>query len=427
MMQILTQIANYLNNDFPFHMFFAVQILLAEGLFMVRMNSRLRPMKVVLPVIVCYLVLAWFHPLLGHRFVRVAAIFAESLLVLCLTMDIPPMNAVCIGISSYAIQNLAFKVGGLATFFLPRPREPLFYLLSSSAFVVVYTLCYGMFVRRFPENGDLKLGNWKVLFLSLVTLLTVFVRSFSLPLDISLLDRLFSILSVIMVMVLIYQCMYADEMRREKEIIESLLAREESRQQLLGKTIDSINMKCHDLRYHIDAYRRAQRLDEHAAFFDEVEQEIQRYEYTFHTGNAALDSVLSEKSLYCSANHILLTTMMDAPLLSQMAKSDIYSIFGNALDNAIQAVMTEAPENRSINIRVSDVAGMTQIVFENFCSRPLEMHEGLPKTEKDQQYHGFGLRSIRYIIEKYEGHMNIDTKDQMFTLSLLLPRPQSAA
>lgn len=424
---MLTNLANYLNNDFPFHMFFAVQILLAEGLFVVRMKSRLRPLKIVLPVLLCYLVLAWFHPLLGHRFARVAAIFAESLLVLCLTMDIPTTNALCIGISSYAIQNLAFKVGGLATCWMAKPRDPLFYLLSGASFVVVYAVCYLMFVRRFPENGDLKLGNWKVLFLTLVTLLTVFVRSVSLPTDISLLDRLFSILSVIMVMVLIYQCMYADEMRREKEIIESLLAREESRHQLLGKTIDSINMKCHDLRYHIDTYRRAQQLDEHAAFFDEVEQEIQRYEYTFHTGNAALDSVLSEKSLYCSANHILLTTMLDVSLLAPIEKSDIYSIFGNALDNAIQAVMAEAPENRSVNIRVSDVVGMTQIVFENFCSKPPEMHEGLPKTEKDTQYHGFGLRSIRYIIEKYDGHMSIDTKDQMFILSLLLPRSQQSA
>ena len=316
---MLTNLANYLNNDFPFHMFFAVQILLAEGLFVVRMKPRLRPLKIVLPVVLCYLVLAWFHPLLGHRFARVAAIFAESLLVLCLTMDIPTTNALCIGISSYAIQNLAFKVGGLATCWMTKPRDPLFYLLSGASFVVVYAVCYLMFVRRFPENGDLKLGNWKVLFLTLVTLLTVFVRSVSLPTDISLLDRLFSILSVIMVMVLIYQCMYADEMRREKEIIESLLAREESRHQLLGKTIDSINMKCHDLRYHIDTYRRAQQLDEHAAFFDEVEQEIQRYEYTFHTGNAALDSVLSEKSLYCSANHILLTTMLDVFHLRQCA------------------------------------------------------------------------------------------------------------
>ena len=105
---MLTNLANYLNNDFPFHMFFAVQILLAEGLFVVRMKSRLRPLKIVLPVALCYLVLAWFHPLLGHRFARVAAIFAESLLVLCLTMDIPTTNALCIGISSYAIQNLAF-------------------------------------------------------------------------------------------------------------------------------------------------------------------------------------------------------------------------------------------------------------------------------------------------------------------------------
>lgn len=133
---MLTNLANYLNNDFPFHMFFAVQILLAEGLFVVRMKSRLRPLKIVLPVVLCYLVLAWFHPLLGHRFARVAAIFAESLLMLCLTMDIPTTNALCIGISSYAIQNLAFKVGGLATCWMAKPRDPLFYLLSGASFLL---------------------------------------------------------------------------------------------------------------------------------------------------------------------------------------------------------------------------------------------------------------------------------------------------
>ena len=90
---MLTNLANYLNNDFPFHMFFAVQILLVEGLFVVRMKSRLRPLKIVLPVVLCYLVLAWFHPLLGHRFARVAAIFAESLLVLCLTLPLFLMAA----------------------------------------------------------------------------------------------------------------------------------------------------------------------------------------------------------------------------------------------------------------------------------------------------------------------------------------------
>ena len=52
---MLTNLANYLNNDFPFHMFFAVQILLAEGLFVVRMKSRLRPLKIVLPVALCYI------------------------------------------------------------------------------------------------------------------------------------------------------------------------------------------------------------------------------------------------------------------------------------------------------------------------------------------------------------------------------------
>ena len=56
---MLTNLANYLNNDFPFHMFFAVQILLAEGLFVVRMKSRLRPLKIVLPVVLCCWLSCW--------------------------------------------------------------------------------------------------------------------------------------------------------------------------------------------------------------------------------------------------------------------------------------------------------------------------------------------------------------------------------
>lgn len=65
---MLTNLANYLNSDFPFHMFFAVQILLAEGLFVLRMKSRLRPLKIVLPVVLCYLVAGMVSSAAGASF-----------------------------------------------------------------------------------------------------------------------------------------------------------------------------------------------------------------------------------------------------------------------------------------------------------------------------------------------------------------------
>ena len=216
--------------------------------------------------------------------------------------------------------------------------------------------------------------------------------------------------------------MYADEMRREKEIIESLLAREESRHQLLGKTIDSINMKCHDLRYHIDTYRRTQQLDEHAAFFDEVEQEIQRYEYTFHTGNAALDSVLSEKSLYCSANHILLTTMLDVSLLAPIEKSDIYSIFGNALDNAIESVLAEPdPEKRLLRVAIYNQSGCVMLRFENYCAQPVEMGaDGLPVHNA---HGGYDLQGVQATAQRHDGTMTLHWADGWFNLRILLAVP----
>ena len=183
----------------------------------------------------------------------------------------------------------------------------------------------------------------------------------------------------------------------------------------------------HDLKHQIATIRSKAGKESFDKYIDRLEDSIIEYGTVVECGNETINIVLTEKNILCSTCGVKFSYLIDGSIFGFMSEMELFSLFGNALDNAIQAVMAEAPENRSVNIRVSDVVGMTQIVFENFCSKPPEMHEGLPKTEKDTQYHGFGLRSIRYIIEKYDGHMSIDTKDQMFILSLLLPRPQQSA
>ena len=55
------------------------------------------------------------------------------------------------------------------------------------------------------------------------------------------------------------------------------------------------------------------------------------------------------------------------------------------------------------------------------------MRDGLPVSSKDSALHGFGVRSIRYIVEKYRGNLVIDWKESMFTLSILLPLPEEKA
>lgn len=105
-----------------------------------------------------------------------------------------------------------------------------------------------------------------------------------------------------------------------------------------------------------------------------------------------------------------------------MSVTDIGSLFGNALENAIQAVQKlDNPDDRIISLKVEEKGGMLLIRVENSYAETLEFDGELPKTTKeDNGYHGFGLKSIRMVAERYGGVMRIQAGEQ-FVLTVLIP------
>ena len=64
------------------------------------------------------------------------------------------------------------------------------------------------------------------------------------------------------------------------------------------------------------------------------------------------------------------------------------------------------------------------ICFENYYEEKLEFSDDIPVTTKrNKQFHGFGLKSLRYTVRKYGGEINISTEDSWFTLKILIPYP----
>ena len=160
---------------------------------------------------------------------------------------------------------------------------------------------------------------------------------------------------------------------------------------------------------------------------DEIEQAVMIYDCVFKTGNDALDILLTEKSLYCGKYGIRLLCMADGEKLSFMASSDIYSLFGNALDNAIEALEHSDPDKRDIVLTVRACDGMVSVCVENYCAVAPDMSEGLPLTSKgDKNSHGFGMKSMRYIAEKYGGRLVADVRDSKFVLAVIFPSRSAA-
>lgn len=115
--------------------------------------------------------------------------------------------------------------------------------------------------------------------------------------------------------------------------------------------------------------------------------------------------------------------MADGSKLSHIDPVDLYILFGNILDNTIESVRKlEDPAQRVVSMNVYTRSNMVVIQVENYYSGTIRMENGLPKTTKqDESNHGFGMRSVKSIVEKYGGSISIDTDGQIFLLSILLP------
>lgn len=191
---------------------------------------------------------------------------------------------------------------------------------------------------------------------------------------------------------------------------------------MLKSTITtSCNVKCHDIRHQLAALE--QNDTSYQRELRKIGDLVNIYDCGLKTENTALDLILSSKSLACSGKGITLTCVADGRKLEFMADSDLYALFGNILDNAIEAVeQVSDTEMRLITLTVQARQGFLFINAENYYSGQLCFERGLPQTTKaDKQYHGFGMRSIQLLTEKYGGDLQVRAEDGIYTLSIMLP------
>lgn len=105
-----------------------------------------------------------------------------------------------------------------------------------------------------------------------------------------------------------------------------------------------------------------------------------------------------------------------------MDELDIYTLFGNALDNAIEANRKiENAKNRWISVQIQRKKGIILIELINPYQGTVDFDESrMPVTSKaDRESHGFGTKSIRSIIEKYDGQMIIKTEGQKYLIRMI--------
>lgn len=232
-----------------------------------------------------------------------------------------------------------------------------------------------------------------------------------------------AVLVCLLVLGLQYATLGATLEGRELAATEQMLAAAEEHWRLSNELVENLNRSVHDLKHVIGALEQLPAADR-AGYVSETSEYIRKYERTVYTDDEVLNTILSEKALLCEGRGVAFSCSMGKVDLGFVALPDLYVLLGNLVSNAVEGAETVAdPAMRAITIAIRERGGLVCISCDNPYEGERQVGEGglLATTKADAARHGYGLKSMRAVAEKYGGTLTVAAEDGLFSVQVALP------
>lgn len=355
-------------------------------------------------------------------------------------------NILFCGIIAYTTQHLAYSsfnyfitstgLGNFGFFYKGDKSVDSLIVLMVMAYITIYALLYwiewALISNRIRYQEDLSIGGNSSLFFlcSAVIVVDIIINAvliynvkIVLPTVVYTVNYIQTILCCILVLGMQFSMLGKQIAEDEVLRINQLWKIDKKSYELFKQNVEIINIKCHDLKHQLKELRLKEgEVDKES--LKEIEHAINIYSCKFQTGNNIVDTILAEKTIQCEHEKIEMMCIIDGKALDFLKANELYTIFGNLLSNAIEAVKLITQEDKKvISLNVTRRQNMIVIHEENYCANAEQIHfeNGLPVTTKgDKNYHGFGIRSIELVAERYDGSVDVHIENHIFMLNILL-------
>ncbi len=390
--------------------------------------------RIIISLIVLFLASAFYPMPLEIKYtwwyslLRFLCLFLVSLAANYFIYDISFSAVLSLSGAGYALQHLAYQITSAIalTGLLQGAGENRRMILEGIFFPFVYAFGYFVFARSGRKEFQYKNVDYRFDMLTLMILaiclgLSRLTRS-STDEKVILSTSFYSITCCILALIIQFSLRRNMKLREENVAIRRMWEEDKKHYEISKENMELISIKAHDLKHKILSYSSSLPEEELA----QMKKTIDEYDNFFHTGNDAIDVILSEKGMRCEKEKIALTFLGDGKILSFMNAMDIYSLLGNAIDNSIEALKhVEEVEKRIISINLENKGDITNLTIRNYFDGELQLDEdGLPFTSKQYEkgYHGYGMKSMRLIARKYSGNLSIRISGNIFVVNIYLMR-----
>lgn len=416
------------------NLFFIVEILLGELIFLFSAPKRPHFWARIILSITGVIILSELLPMpdsllgnTGYQLFRFLLLLALSITAMGISFKIGLSSLISGCAAGYAVQHISYQITSMishsvvfstfGTDYLSRQ-----YLLELLVFIPSYALylfTIGLYAEKtqWYKKSDPRFNLISLIIIFICVGLSRFTRIFGGAGTISV--SLYAIICCALALIIQFGLYRMLDLKLENTTINLLWQDDRKQYEISKKTIDTINIKYHDLKHKLSDLK-GRLPDEDIA---SIKDAVRIFSGKVQTGNDALDVLLTENNLRCSEEGITMTFSGNGADLSFVQIMDVYSLFGNAIDNAVEAVRElKDPEKKIIDITTSRIGDMVSINVSNFFEGEIIYDNELPVTSKtyEEGYHGFGMKSMKLIAEKYGGRLTVDTQKDLFNLGIYL-------
>ncbi len=414
---------------------YLLEVLLAELIFVYTLPRRNHfPLRLVGGLLALLLIVAqvsptaWSAPL--SRFLLLLAIIALSIGYLCFLFQVNLFHIVPPAIAGVAAQHIANKVLSLLVLIpsirrFTRLSTPHLILVEIIVMIIVYLVIYLLFARRFsPDTGSLHSNVLSiVIVLTCIGVNRLVTDHETDNLYYELAAAIYAILCCIFALTIQFYLHKWQQERAEALVIRGLLSASEKQYEQWKAMVEFTNIQTHDLKHMLD---RIEHLadKEHVEIPDisSVRESLEGFTPLIKTGNDVVDVLLRNMDTLCKQQQIRLNCVSYTESLNRFDNMSLYFLFANAIDNARAGAQTVTePEKRLIDVSMKQFGDSVIIHIWNYFAGEINFDNNLPVREERDDGHGFGLKSIQMIIDRFEGAMNAHVEGDVFHLDLILP------
>lgn len=213
-------------------------------------------------------------------------------------------------------------------------------------------------------------------------------------------------------------------LQAERERITKQIEAERAEYCKIEQNIELGKRYRHDMRHHFSVIKKLVRngaVEEAEKYIETLGESLDDFEQKIYCQNPIVNAVLSPLLAKAEQLGVKTQTRINIPKSFPFDNADVCAVLSNLIDNAINASARIEEESRMIRI-IADCSEQNKLTVsvENGVYEEVALgSDGLPVARKSEK-HGYGLASVKHIVEKYNGILHCDSQKDIFVIKAIM-------